>query len=283
MDAAVGSCPEKNEAAEPTPERPQVPRTTTVNPPKVRGASGREVALVTGGATRVGRAVALGLADAGYDIAISYWSSKAGAAEVGARAEALGRRCLAVEADLSRAGGPAKVAEAVASEFGGLSLVVNSASSFVAADLLAVTRKEWDDVMAVNLRAPFLLVRDAAALLRRARGSVVNIVDLSAFQAWAAYPHHSVSKAGLLHLTKVMAVALAPEVRVNAVAPGHVLDPADARPAEPEAGPRAALLDRSGQPEDVVQAVLYLARAPFVTGEVMVCDGGRLLRTQRSR
>ncbi len=238
----------------------------------------REAALVTGGATRVGRAVALGLAEAGYDIAISYWSSGVEAAEVEARAVALGRRCVAVEADLSDADGPAKVAQAVAAEFGALSLLVNSASSFAAADLLAVTRKEWDDVMALNLRAPFLLVRHTADLLRQAGGSVVNIVDLSAFQAWADYPHHSVSKAGLLHLTKVMAVSLAPHVRVNAVAPGHVLAPADAGPAESGAAQRQALLDRPGRPEDVVRAVLYLARAPFVTGEVMVCDGGRLAR-----
>lgn len=247
-----------------------------LNPPGISGAA--EVALVTGGATRVGRAVALALAEAGYDIAISYWSSGAGAAEVQARAEALGQRCVAVKADLSDAGGPAKVARAVAAEFGALNLLVNSAASFVAAELLAVTREEWDDVMAVNLRAPFLLVRDTAAMLKRAGGSVVNIVDLSAFQAWAAFPHHSVSKAGLLHLTKVMAVSLAPRVRVNAVAPGHVLAPADAHPTESEAVQRQALLERSGQPEDVVRAVLYLARAPFVTGEVMVCDGGRLAR-----
>lgn len=243
---------------------------------KPSGAADPKVALVTGGATRVGRAVALALAKAGYDIAISYWSSGAEAAEVEARAETLGRRCVAVEADLSDAEGPAKVADAMATEFGALHLLVNSAASFVAADLLAVTCKEWDDVMAVNLRAPFLLVRDTAAMLRRAGGSVVNIVDLSAFQAWAACPHHSVSKAGLLHLTKVMAVSLAPHVRVNAVAPGHVLAPADPHPAESTAAQRRALLERPGQPEDVVRAVFYLARAPFVTGEVMVCDGGRL-------
>ena len=221
--------------------------------------------------------MALGLAEAGYDIAISYWSSAAESAEVQVRAEALGRRCVAVQADLSHPDGPARVAEAVSSELGALNLLVNSASSFVAADLLTVTRKDWDDVMAVNLRAPFMLVRDTADLLRRRRGSVVNIVDLSAIQAWPGYPHHSVSKAGLLHLTKVMAAALAPEIRVNAVVPGHVLAPPGAPSAE-SAAREAALLDRPGQPADVVQAVLYLAAAPFVTGEATVCDGGRLLR-----
>ncbi len=243
-----------------------------------RDAPARQVALVTGGATRVGRALALGLAEAGYDIAISYWSSAAESADVQAQAEALGRQCVAVQADLSHPDGPARVAKTIASEFGALNLLVNSASSFLAADLLAVTREEWDDVMAMNLRAPFLLVRDTADLLRRCRGSVVNIVDLSAFQAWSGYPHHSVSKAGLLHLTKVMAAALAPEVRVNAVAPGHVLDPPGLSPTGSADAHAKVLLDRPGQPADVLQAVLYLAQAPFVTGEVTVCDGGRLVR-----
>lgn len=252
-------------------ERPSDP------PTRQRAAPARQVALVTGGATRIGRALAVGLAEAGYDIAVSYWSSAAEAREVQARTEALGRRFVAVRADLAQVGAASEIAQAVASGFGRLDLLVNSASSFRRASLLEVASEEWDEVMAVNLRAPFLLVRAAASLLRQARGAVVNIVDLSAFQAWTAFPHHSVSKAALLHLTKVMAAALAPEVRVNAVAPGRVLDP-PASAAEPAAERREALLDRPGQPEDVVQAVLYLARAPFVTGEAAVCDGGRLVR-----
>ena len=130
--------------------------------------------------------------------------------------------------------------------------------------------------MAVNVRAPFLLVRDTADLLREARGSVVNVVDLSAFQAWPRYPHHSVSKAALLHLTRNLALALAPEARANAVAPGHVLPPPGYGEAQIERSRQRIPLGRIGRPEDVAEAVLYLAGAQYVTGEVIVVDGGRL-------
>lgn len=246
---------------------------------RVAEAPAHPVALVTGGAVRVGRAIALGVAEAGYDVAISCWSSSEGAAEeVRARVASLGRRSLVVRADLAQPEVPARVVDAVAAEFGALDLLVNSAASFRSASLLDVTCEEWDAVMALNLRAPFLLVRRAAPLLRRTRGAVVNIVDLSALQAWSGYPHHSVSKAGLLHLTKVMARSLAPEVRVNAIAPGHVLAPSDGPACDGTERPKG-LVDRPGRPEDVVQAVLYLASAEFLTGEVVVCDGGQLLRT----
>ena len=232
------------------------------------------VALVTGGAVRVGKAIALGLADDGYDLVVGYNSSRADAGEVAETARALGVRVRMVQADLSGESGAVRLAAAVAEEFGRLDLLVNSASNFVAADLLEVTAEEWDSVMAVNLRAPFLLVRETADLLRATRGSVVNIVDLSALQPWTSHPHHSVSKAGLLHLTKVMARALAPDVRVNAVAPGHVLPPETFTGAEVERERQRVPLGRIGTPGDVVAAVGFLARADYITGEVIVVDGG---------
>ena len=232
------------------------------------------VALVTGGGVRVGRAIALGLVEDGHDLVISYNSSESGAAEVATIAKRLNRSVLVVQADLSHEQDAVRLAHSVADRFGRLDLLVNSASSFVANDLLAVTVEEWDAVMAVNLRAPFLLVRETAALLRTARGSVVNIVDLSALQPWTSHPHHSVSKAGLLHLTKVMARALAPDVRVNAVAPGHVLPPEDFSAADIERDRLRVPLGRIGTPDDVVNAVRFLAVADYVTGEVIVVDGG---------
>ena len=232
------------------------------------------VALVTGGGVRVGRAIALGLVESGYDLVVSYNSSATGAAEVATAAAHLGRRVHPAQADLSREEDVVRLARSVADRFGRLDLLVNSASSFVANDLLEVTTEEWDAVMAVNLRAPFLLVRETAELLRAARGSVVNIVDLSALQPWTSHPHHSVSKAGLLHLTKVMARALAPDVRVNAVAPGHVLPPEYFSEADIERDRRRVPLGRIGTPDDVVGAVRFLARAHYVTGEVIVVDGG---------
>jgi len=131
--------------------------------------------------------------------------------------------------------------------------------------------------MALNVRAPHLLVRAAAPLLRASKGNVVNITDLAAFQPWTERPHHAVSKAALAHLTRIQARVLAPEVRVNAVAPGAVLPPDDLSAERRQALAAATPLKRLGTPEDVVQAVLYLAGAPFVTGEILVVDGGRLL------
>lgn len=235
------------------------------------------VALVTGGAIRVGRAIALGLAEAGHDLVIGYRSSGDEAEQTCRDIEALGRRCNAVQADLSTPDGPDALVEAARSGFGRLDVVVNSAASFRSMPLEDVGAEEFDAVMALNVRAPHLVVRAAADLLRAARGSVVNITDLSAFQAWTRYPHHAVSKAALAHLTRVQARSYAPDIRVNAIAPGAVLAPDDWSDERWDAVADKAVLQRTGSPDDVVQAVLYLVSADFVTGHVIPVDGGRLL------
>lgn len=239
--------------------------------------TGQRVALVTGGAVRLGRAITLGLASAGYDVVVAYGSSGDAAAEVATALDALGRRCETVQADLRRPEAADTLASATRARFGRLDLLVNSAASFHARPLLEVDATEWDEVMALNVRAVHLLVRACADMLRAARGAVVNLTDLSAFQAWTVYPHHAVSKAALVHLTRVQARALAPEVRVNAIAPGAVLPPAEWPRERLEALASRAVLKRTGSADDVVQAVLYLASASFVTGHVLPVDGGRLL------
>lgn len=235
------------------------------------------MALVTGGGVRLGRAIALGLAGAGHDLLVHYNRSEEPAAEVVAAVKALGRRAEAVSADLSTAEGAERVARAVEEHFGRLDLLVNSAASFDEAKLLEVDAERWDSVMDLNLRGPFLVARALAPLLTEACGSVVNMVDLSAFQPWVRYPHHGVSKAGLMHLTRVLARVLAPAVRVNAIAPGAVLPPADASEAELEREIERTPLARIGSPDDIVRTVLFLAASPFVTGQVVVVDGGRSL------
>jgi pteridine reductase len=239
--------------------------------------SRQRVALVTGGAVRLGRDVALGLADAGYDVVIGYRSSAAAAQETVAEIERRGREGTAVRADLAEPGQAARLADAVRDGCGRLDLLVNSAASFRSVPLMDVDAEEWDRVMDLNLRAPHLVVRACVDLLRAARGSVVNVTDLSAFQAWTVYPHHAVSKAALAHLTRVQARALAPEVRVNAIAPGAVLPPDDWPESRWQALAERAVLGRTGSPDDVVDAILYLAGARFVTGHVLPVDGGRLL------
>ena len=237
----------------------------------------QRTALVTGGAVRLGRALTLGLAEAGYDLLITYRSSVEEAAETAARVQDLGRACHTVRADLSDPAAAVDVAAATREHFGHLDLLVNSAATFQPADLMDVDAEAWDSTMAINVRAPHLLVRAAAELLRAAKGAVVNITDLSAFQAWAEYPAHAVSKAALAHLTRVQARALAPEVRVNAVAPGAVLPPDDWSEERWQALASRAALEAVGTPDDVLQAVLYLAEARFVTGHILPVDGGRLL------
>lgn len=237
----------------------------------------QRVALVTGGGVRVGRAMSLGLAGAGYDLVIGYRSSAAAAEEAAELVRGLGRGCVPVQADLAQPEAAAVLIDAARAEYGRLDLVVNSAASFSSRPLLDVDADEWDAVMALNVRAPHLVVRAGADMLKEAHGSVVNITDLSAFQAWSDYPHHAVSKAALAHLTRVQARALAPEVRVNAVAPGAVLPPDDWPDERWHALADVAPLQRVGTPDDVVQAVLYLAEARFVTGQIIAVDGGRLL------
>lgn len=235
----------------------------------------RKVALVTGGAVRVGRALVLGLAEAGYDLVFTWHSSHGPAVETERRVRQLGGRVASIQIDVSR---PSEIEELrlqVGSEFGRLDLLVNSAASFDSTPLLDVDDEAWDRVMAINLRAPFLVVRALASLLRESRGSVVNMVDLSAFQPWVSHPHHSVSKAGLLHMTRIMARTMAPHVRVNAIAPGNVLPPENQGEAERDADRAKTPVGHIGTPEDVVRTVLFLAGSPFITGEVIVVDGGR--------
>jgi len=225
----------------------------------------------------VGRAISLALAGNGYDVVVVYRSSEEPAQTLRAEIVALGRRCVPVQADLATPEAAESIIAEARTAFGRLDLVVNSAASFDNRDLLDVDAESWDAVMALNVRAPHLVVRAAADLLRATEGNVVNIVDLSAFQPWTEYPAHSVAKAALAHLTRVQARALAPRIRVNAIAPGAVLPPDEWGAERWEALADIAPLKRVGSPKDVADAVLFFAGANFVTGQVLAVDGGRLL------
>lgn len=231
-------------------------------------------ALVTGGAVRLGRALSLGLADAGYDVIVNYRSSEGPALEVRDRIVELGRRCTVVQGDLGHPEHIQRIVETIHAEHGRLDLLVNSAASFHSTAILDVAAEEWDEILAVNTRGPHLLVREAAELLRSAAGAVVNIADHMGLEPWVRYGAHSVSKAALIHLTRIQARALAPEVRVNAVAPGLVLPPEGLSEGALEREIDATLVKRVGTPDDIVEAVLYLARASYVTGQILSVDGG---------
>jgi NAD(P)-dependent dehydrogenase (short-subunit alcohol dehydrogenase family) len=235
------------------------------------------VALVTGAAHRVGRALALGFANAGADIVVHYNASAADAQRTAADIRALGVRALPVQADLADISSIPLLIEKVRAEFGRLDVLINSASRFDRATIDHITEADWDRVMAVNLKAPFFLSREAAPLMPANGGAIVNIADLSAFQAWPAFAHHAASKAALVHLTRVLARALGPRIRVNAIAPGTVLPPPDYDGQDHASGRDRRVVERPGSPDDVVDAALYLVQSDFVTGQVLIVDGGRTL------
>ncbi len=236
------------------------------------------VALVTGGAVRLGRAISLALAGEGMRVVVHYNSSSAEADALVEEIRRGGGDAAAIGADLSRADEVRRLADEAPRAFGGIDVLVNNASVFPPERLEETDEALWDNTLAVNLRAPFFLIRHLAPALRERRGAVVNLCDLAGLQAWGAYAAHGISKAGLVHLTKVAARSLAPEVRVNGIAPGAVLPPESMGADEIAALERGTPLGRIGSPDDVVRAVLYLLRADYVTGEILVVDGGRLLR-----
>ncbi|MBI3566946.1 MAG: SDR family oxidoreductase [Gemmatimonadetes bacterium] len=234
-----------------------------------------QVALVTGGGRRVGRAIALALGEAGARVAVHHHGSADGARETVAAIAALGGEGATFAADLRDAAAPAALVDDVTRRFGRVDLLVNSAASMMRTPLSSVTAAEWDEVFALNLRAPFFLSLAAARAMGLAGGAIVNISDHMGFESWPQFVPHGVAKAAVADMTRALAAALAPRVRVNAVAPGTVLAP-EGWPAVEQAKAAAATpLKRLGTPEDVAGAVLYLASAPYVTGETIFVDGGR--------
>ncbi|MGI8548286.1 MAG: SDR family oxidoreductase [Gemmatimonadaceae bacterium] len=237
------------------------------------------VALITGGAHRVGKALTVALAGVGMRVAVHYLNAATGAEDLVSDLHSSGADAMAFRADLSRPEAPSQLISAVTEHFGSLNLLVNSAAVMRRTPVGDVSPEEWDAIFALNLRAPFFLCQAARPCLARSRGSIVNIADLAAFETWPAYVPHSISKAGLVQMTRALAHALAPDIRVNAVAPGAVLLPDgwDADAAQHLAA--TTPLRRLGSPTDVADAVLYLARSDYVTGETIIVDGGRHVRT----
>lgn len=234
-------------------------------------------ALVTGGAVRVGRAVALALADAGWDVAVHCRSSADAAEEVAERIRSLGRRAAVVRGDLARPEEIPGVVGDAAHALGGLDLLVNNAAVFPRHDPDAVSAKAWDAVFAVNARAPFLCAREAARRMGERGGCVINVTDAAASAGWPEHAPYAASKAALVSVTRSLARAWAPRVRVNGVAPGPVLLPEGATEEERREAIARTALGRLGSPADVAGAVLYLAGADYITGEILRIDGGAAL------
>jgi pteridine reductase len=236
-------------------------------------------ALVTGAAKRVGRAVAIALGGAGMRVAVHYKDSASDAAETCARVVAAGGQAVAFRADLRDRDDCRKLVDDAANALGGLDLLVANAAGYERLALSSVDDDAWDRMLELNLTAQFVLASRAVARLTAAKGSIVFITCTSATAPYKNHLPYVVAKGGLRQLMRTLALELAPDVRVNAVAPGTVLLPDDMDPPLIERIHARIPMGPIGAPEDVAEAVLFLARSPFITGQEIVVDGGRTLNS----
>lgn len=234
-----------------------------------------KVALVTGGARRLGRASALALAAAGADVAITFLNSARDARKTVKALEKAGVRARAIPCDVTRPKSVTTAVKEVVTKLGALDLLINNAGNYETVEFEDLTLQQWDAIFATNVRGPFLVSQVALKYLRKRQGRIINLGSLGGLRPWASHAHYCSSKAALHMLTKVMAKALAPEIAVNCVAPG-MIDLGE-RSAAAFMGRMAKQtpMQRSGRGEDVAGAVLFFATAPrFITGQILFVDGG---------
>ncbi|MFZ1919057.1 MAG: SDR family oxidoreductase [Terriglobales bacterium] len=238
------------------------------------GLSGK-VVLVTGAAKRLGRAIALAAADEGADVAITYRQSAREARDVVGELARRGAEALAVRCDVTDEIGVREMVREVAATLGGIDALVNNAANYETAEFEKLTVAQWDAMFASNARGPFLVSREALPYLRKRRGRIVNMGSLGGLRPWATHAHYCSSKAAVHMLTKVMAKALAPEIAVNAVAPGMIDLGEKSAAAFMRRMAKQTPMRRNGTAADIAVAVMFFATAPsFITGQVLSVDGG---------
>jgi 3-oxoacyl-[acyl-carrier protein] reductase/pteridine reductase len=236
--------------------------------------SGKSV-LITGAARRLGRASALTMAAAGADIAITFLTSAREAQSTVIDLGGFGVRAIALRCDVTDPKSVANTVREVEKEFGGLDILVNNAANYETVEFEDLTLKQWDAVFASNVRGPFLMSQASLKLLRDRNGRIINMGSLGGLQPWATHAHYCSSKAALHMLTKVMAIALAPAVSVNCVAPGMIDLGEKSAAAFMKRKAKQTPMQRNGEAEDVAAAVLFFATAPsFITGQILTVDGG---------
>ncbi|MDR3572804.1 MAG: SDR family oxidoreductase [Anaerolineaceae bacterium] len=234
-----------------------------------------KTALVTGGAVRVGKAITLGLARAGVNVAINYHSSIDEAQATSNEALAIGVKAFPVQADVSDPEQVMKMVAEAQNQLGTIDILINSASFFKVTPLPTANLELWQRVTRVMIDGAFYCSNEVAPqMIAEGQGVIINILDLSPWQPAVRFAAHNVGKAALLALTRQLAVDLSPQIRVNAIAPGAVLPPVHYDAAKIQQVAQRNLLKRWGTPEDVIQTTLFLIRSDFITGEVIVVDGG---------
>jgi len=234
----------------------------------------QKLALVTGAAHRLGKAIALELARNGYAIGLHYFHSSQAAETTAAEIRDLGVPAHLYSADLTVPDEVDRLFNEVAGLDYPLEVLVNSAAVMPRASLVDISADTWDKTLALNLRSPMLCAQAAARLMGELGGLIVNLTDAGDQKAWTAFPAYTISKAGLESLTRLLARALAPRIRVNAVAPGLILPPGDMDTADWQRLVARLPLKRAGTPEEVARAVVFLAQNPYITGQTLVIDGG---------
>jgi pteridine reductase len=240
-----------------------------------------KVALVTGGAQRVGKAIALALAQAGAHVAITYHTSIEQARATVAQIEQSGVRAAAYLCDQREAASIAQLFFDLRRDFDHIDLVVNSAAILERRPVLDVTLDDWERVINTNLRGPFFIAQAAARWMieTHTAGAIINLADTAALKPWPGYITHTISKTGLVAMTETLALALAPQIRVNVIAPGPILKPPGWSDEQWQRATEATVpLKRTGSLDDVTDAVLLCARSEFMTGHTLVIDGGRTLK-----
>ncbi len=243
-----------------------------------------KVVCVTGAARRVGRAIALAFAAEGAHVVIHHSASDIEAENTAKEARSMGVVALVVKADQSQPDQVAQMFQTIRDHFGRLDIMVNSAANFKRTDLLDISYEEWQEVIGVNLTGPFLCTQHAARLMidGGAGGAIINIGDVAGQQPWRSRPHHSISKAGVMMLTKVSALSLGQHnIRVNCVVPGPILPPVGSGPELWQRLAEQSPLKRNGDPDDVTRACVFLATNDFVTGTILAVDGGEGINSGR--
>lgn len=236
-----------------------------------------QIALVTGAGRRIGREIALTLGRAGATVVVNYNHSRKEALATVMEIKAFGVRALALRADVASQAQVRRMFRAVDAEFGRLDLLVNNAGIFFPARWDRLTEKQWDQILSVNLKGPFFCAQEAARIMKRRKcGQIINISSLGGLQAWPEYMHYCSSKAGLIMLTRCLAKALAPDIRVNSIAPGTIMFPGEKRSKMIERVIRSTPLQKAGRAEDIAQMILQLAcHGDFITGQIFPVDGGK--------
>lgn len=238
-----------------------------------------KVALVTGGAHRLGRAIVLALAREGVRLALHYHNSADAAQATASEAEQLGAEVALFQADLAHVAEAERLIDAASMRFGRLDLLVLNAAIFSPTPLGKVREADWDAVFDTNLKGQFFCAQRAAPLLRAdGGGALISLLDTGIYMAWRSYTPYLMAKAALAMMTRQLAKELAPEVRVNGIAPGPILLPDDASPERIARSESQTLLKRLGHPDEIARAVVYLAQSDYVTGTILPIDGGQRWR-----